>query len=249
MTDNDWFFFEADEWLDKAASLHEQYTGAEPFPHILFDDFLPEAVTTRLMSSFPSVNYEGFKQHDNDYQKNKQGRVQENYFRGVDHFVRHMLNEFNGMVFLDFLERLTGIKGLIGDPHFFGGAMHQILPGGKLDVHADFNYDARRDLDRRINVLLYLNQPWQEDWGGHLELWDKDMSKCHLRAAPLFNRCVIFNTNSSSFHGHPDPLTCPDGVTRKSIALYYYTVGRDDEPEGMHRTRSIWKKRPQDIEP
>lgn len=243
---DNWFFFEADDWLAKADGLRDQYQSAKPFPHIMIDDFLPQAVSDGLLSAFPSASYEGFRQHDNDYQKNKQGRVQENYFRGVDHFARHMLNEFNGMVFLDFLERLTGIKGLIGDPHFFGGAMHQILPGGKLDVHADFNYDARRDLDRRINVLLYLNKPWEDAWGGHLELWDPEMTTCHLRAAPLFNRCIIFNTNSTSFHGHPDPLTCPEGHTRKSIALYYYTVGRDDEPEGMHRTRSIWKKRPQD---
>lgn len=247
MTDDNWFFFEADEWLEKGQGHRSAYANAQPFPHILIDNFLPESTAERLMQSFPPSSYGGYKQLDNEFQKNKQGRVQENYFRGIDHFARHMLNEFNGMVFLDFLERLTGIKGLISDPHFFGGAMHQILPGGKLDIHADFNYDARRNIDRRVNVLLYLNRPWEESWGGHLELWDKDMSTCHLRTPPVFNRCVIFNTNSSSFHGHPDPLTCPEGFTRKSIALYYYTVGRDDEAEGAHRTRSIWKKRPQDL--
>ncbi len=126
------------------------------------------------------------------------------------------------MAFVNFLQLLTGIHGLIPDAYFHGGAFHQMLPGGKLDVHADFNVDEERKLRRRINVLVYFNKAWKDEYGGHLELWDKDLSECKQKIAPLFNRAVIFNTSSTSYHGHPRPLTCPKGMTRKSLAFYYY---------------------------
>ena len=160
----------------------------------------------------------------------KLGRTQDSYFEGVDPWLRGVLSDFNGMPFLDFLERLTAIEGLIPDPHFRGGAFHQILPGGKLDMHADFNVDARRRLIRRINVLIYLNKGWRTEYGGTLCLRGAD-GNATVRVLPEFNRCVIFNTDSTAYHGHPEPLDVPDGATRKSIALYYYTSG----PEAFDR--------------
>ncbi len=95
-----------------------------------------------------------------------------------------MLNEFNGLAFIDFLEELTGIRGLIPDTHFRGGAVHQVLPGGSLAIHADFNHDKYRKLDRRINVLLYFNKDWKDAYGGALELWDTKMKECRQRILP-----------------------------------------------------------------
>jgi len=137
-----------------------------------------------------------------------------------------LLHQLNSSTFLNFLESLTGIQGIIPDPHFNGGGLHQIERGGYLKIHVDFNRHKRLKLDRRLNLLLYLNRDWQEEYGGHLELWDRDMNRCHQRILPIFNRCVIFNTNDFSYHGHPDPITCPEGMTRKSLALYYYSNGR-----------------------
>ena len=82
------------------------------------------------------------------------------------------------------------------------------------------------DLDRRVNVLIYLNKNWKEEYGGQLELWDKDMKKCKKKIVPIFNKMVIFSTNDFSNHGHPNPVTCPDNHSRKSIALYYFSKGR-----------------------
>jgi len=157
--------------------------------------------------------------------------------------MRHLLSDLNGMVFIDFLETLTGISGLVPDPHYQGGALHQILPGGRLEIHADFNRHKRLHLDRRLNVLIYFNKDWPESYGGNLELWDVNMTRCVKKAAPIFNRCVIFSTTSNSYHGHPEPLTCPDGRTRNSIAMYYYTNGRpESETSEPHST--LWQKRP-----
>ncbi|MBI4266031.1 MAG: 2OG-Fe(II) oxygenase [Acidobacteria bacterium] len=137
---------------------------------------------------------------------------------------RRVCAELNGGRFLAFLEKLTGITGLIADPHLRGGGLHEIERGGLLGVHADFNYYERLNLWRRLNLLVYLNADWDEAWGGHLELWDRDGRACVTRIAPLFNRAVLFDTSNFSYHGHPHPLNVPEGGSRKSLALYYYTV-------------------------
>ena len=142
---------------------------------------------------------------------------------------RALIQFLNGQEMIMFLEKLTGIEGLVPDPFLAGGGLHQLRQGGFLGVHADFNFQKHMRLDRRINLLVYLNKDWEEDWGGNIELWDTSMKHCVKRYAPLFNRCVIFNTTDKSFHGNPQPVTAPDGRIRRSIAMYYYTNGR---PEG-----------------
>ena len=131
--------------------------------------------------------------------------------------------------------------------------LHQIEPGGHLAVHADFNFHEQLRLDRRINLLLYLNDDWDPGWGGALELWRSDMSAMSRSILPLANRCVIFNTTDHSYHGHPEPLACPPGRTRQSLALYYYSNGR---PRGeasesrstyfQPRPDEAWKRTPFD---
>lgn len=234
------FYFDPALLIGQGNSLADDYLHASPFPHILIDNFLPPKVAERALNDFPSPECKYYAQPDNENQVLKLGRLQDQYFKGVPDRLRHLLYEFNSKTFVDFLEALTGINGIIPDPHYSGGALHQILPGGKLDVHADFNKDPRTGLDRRINVLLYLNKNWREEYDGYLELWDKDMQECQENIAPIFNRCVIFNTTSNSYHGHPRTLRCPDGTTRKSLAFYYYTNGRpEDERNKSHDT--IWK--------
>ncbi len=161
----------------------------------------------------------------------------------MDAYLRDVLYQFNSSAVINFLEELTGIDGLIPDPHFEGGGLHQIEPGGYLDVHVDFNFHHRLKLDRRLNLILYLNKNWKEEYNGHLELWNRDMTQCVQRVAPIFNRCVVFSTTDFSYHGHPDVLQSPPGVTRKSLALYYYSNGRpDEERSDAHST--IFRNRP-----
>jgi 2OG-Fe(II) oxygenase superfamily len=146
------------------------------------------------------------------------------------------------VTFLQFLETLTGFGGLIPDMNFEGGGLHQIERGGFLKIHLDSNTHPRFPLARRINLLLYLNRDWREEYHGQLELWDKEMSCCVHKILPVFNRCVIFTTSDLSYHGHPDRLECPPGMTRKSIAVYYYTEGRP-AAGGDCDHGTIWRER------
>ena len=161
--------------------------------------------------------------YNNAREKKHQGRGE----RFFGNKTRELMHYLNSEVFLQFLNELTGIEeALIGDPYFEGGGQHETKRGGYLKIHADFNKHRKLGLDRRLNVLIYLNKEWDDSYGGFLELWDRKMQQCVVRVAPIFNRMVIFETDDSSFHGLPDPITCPSEVTRKSLALYYYSNGR-----------------------
>ena len=144
-----------------------------------------------------------------------------------------ILSFMNSPEFLSFLQELTGIDDLIADPDFNGGGIHLIPRGGKLGIHIDFSralFDNNKY--RRANCLLYLNDGWQREWEGALELWNKKPSEggsCVKKVFPFFNRLVIFGTSKNSWHGHPTPLNCPEGEYRKSLATYYYSSQPGDD--------------------
>ena len=206
-------------------SLATQYSAAVPFPHVVIDGLFDDADLDDVLRHFPSPAEMRWVSFDSKTEK-KLGFHHE--ISRIDPSVRRFLDAMNSFEMLQFLERLTGIDGLIPDPYFGGGGLHQIEPGGFLKIHADFNWHPKLRLDRRLNMLIYLNREWREEYGGHLELWDRERG-CVSRILPLFNRTVIFSTSDHSLHGHPHPLNTPPGVTRKSVSLYYYTNGRPEE--------------------
>jgi Rps23 Pro-64 3,4-dihydroxylase Tpa1-like proline 4-hydroxylase len=230
-----------DRWSQIGPNLAPAYAAAEPFPHIVIDDFLPLDVADELHESFASFDRDVWRvsEHRNSV------KLACNKLSDMPEPIARMLVQFNSPAFMAEIEQITGIAGLAPDPAFEGGGMHMIKRGGFLKIHADFNYHRRLRMDRRLNLLLYLNKDWKEEYGGHLELWDASMAHCRQRIAPIFNRCVIFSTTDFSYHGHPDPLNCPPEMTRKSLAVYYYTAGRP-EPEQTAPHSTLYQDRPED---
>lgn len=214
------------------------YQQSKPFPHIVINDFLEEEFANKLVEEFPSKDALTWWKYDNIFEK----KLAFDDFSKFPNNIKLLLEELNGQKFISYLENLTGIANLLPDPSYRGGGMHQILSGGKLDIHADFNIHPVLKLERRLNIILYLNKNWDLSWGGNLEFWDKDMVKCIKSIAPIFNRFVCFNVTDNSNHGHPDPLNCPENESRKSLAIYYYT--KPIKKLKSHST--IYKKRPQD---
>ena len=142
----------------------------------------------------------------------------------------------NSPELIGYISELTGIKNLIQDDNYNGGGVHRVSTGGRLGIHYDFNYLPGTNYRRRINALLYLNDGWKDEWGGFLELWNSE--RCVKKISPTFNRMVVFNTNKTSYHGHPDPVRSPDGVDRLSFAMYGYSEERPEDKEDFHW--SIW---------
>lgn len=211
--------FDAAECLAAGQALRARYASATPFPHIVLDDFLDPAVLKAIAAAYPST--EGRNFFDRAQERLK---FQFHPKESLDAVTRNLLAELNGSPFLGFLSTLTGIGGLISDPYYSGGGLHETRAGGHLSIHADFNIHDPMKIRRRINLILYLNEDWPEEYGGHLELWDKEMRSAEVRVAPILARAVIFNTDLDSFHGQPEALTCPPERSRKSIATYYYTA-------------------------
>jgi hypothetical protein len=228
------FFFDSAHLDAIAQQRGEGYRTASPFPHIVIDDFLPDEAITTCISEFPTPENVPWELYT-DAGNTKKLAINDERLMGP--FTRHLIGQLNASAFVEFLEKLTGITGLVPDPHLLGGGLHQIEEGGYLRVHADFNRHPTLRLERRLNLLLYLNPGWREEYGGDLQLWNAHMTDCERRVFPVANRCVIFSTTDTSFHGHPDPLTTPPGVTRKSLALYYYSADRpDDDRSPEHST-------------
>jgi Rps23 Pro-64 3,4-dihydroxylase Tpa1-like proline 4-hydroxylase len=239
-------------------ALHElvknraaEYRAAEPFPHIVIDDFLPEDSFRAVHEALPrrddpSIVWGNLSANLPDGRPAQQHKYHLQNVLLMKPPVRELIGELNSGPFTLNLQRLTGVMKLITDPLLQGGGVHLVEAGGLLRVHADFNQHPSYQLKRRLNLLLYFNEDWREEYGGHLELWNRDVSQCVQRIPPIANRCVIFNTSSDSYHGHPHALTCPQGVVRKSIALYYYTVDTSEQVEdGQARGHgTLWQVLP-----
>ena len=227
-------------WRAQAARLSACYTSAQPYPHIAIDNFLDQDLVRGLIAAFPGPTDTEWISYKH-YNENKLGKSKREEFPEL---IGALVDELNSPEFVSILSTLTGIPGLMPDPMLEGGGMHQTESGGFLNVHADFtmhHYHAR--WRRRCNLIIYLNDGWQPEWGGDLELWSADMTRCVTKIGPVINRAVVFNTDETSFHGYPDPIRCPPHVTRKSLALYYFT----EEQDAAYTAKSTnYRARPDD---
>lgn len=200
---------------------HETYVANAPFPHIVIDEFFEPDAMDGVLAEVDAID------RSKRYAKFLDRETGHNKFAffpdAVGPKTDRLAQNLTSGPFLAYLERLTGIPNLIADPSYFGGGLHWIDNGGYLEVHADFNHLKKYNLARRINLLLYLNKDWKDEYNGHLELWDRPTMTKRKTVAPLFNRAVIFSTVQEALHGHPTPLSAPPGVARRSLALYYYT--------------------------
>jgi hypothetical protein len=205
--------------------LKVTYASADPFPHIVLDDVLPSAVFDAAVAEFPAVDDPSWTGYLH---------VNETKFANPHHdewgpTLQVIAEALCSDDFTKWLGELTGFEHLKSDLTMDGGGLHQTLRGGHLNVHADFTTHHRNHhWRRRINILLYLNESWDPEWGGALELWDRDVSRCVRKVEPIRNRMLIFTTSGDAYHGHPDPLLCPDGMARRSLALYFFT--EEDRP-------------------
>jgi Rps23 Pro-64 3,4-dihydroxylase Tpa1-like proline 4-hydroxylase len=206
-----------------ATKFQAEYQNNVPFPNIHFNDFFNTEFLDSVLAEF-NINEERDSVFFNDANQLKWSSKGDTSFGQNTKELIHFLNTES---FLQFLQKLTGIEEtLLPDPYLIGGGLHEIKRDGFLKIHADFNKHTKTKLDRRINVLLYLNKDWEDEYGGNFELWNKDMTLCEKKIKPDFNTLAIFSTSDYSYHGHPSPLNCPVNSSRKSIALYYYTNGR-----------------------
>jgi hypothetical protein len=222
-------------------SLRKQFASAKPFPYVKIEKFLDPAFAIEIAGAYPS--FEHATTHGRSFKAlNEKRKVQITDSKLFPSTIAQLNEALSGQAFLSDLSYVTGIPDLLPDADLVGGGMHISGPGGRLDVHVDFNYMEQRKLYRRLNLLLYLNPVWEKPWGGEIQLWDKDVQNCRQAFAPALNRCIIFETSDISFHG-VTPISKAAPFPRISFASYYYTL---QAPSGWNGTvhSTVFKARP-----
>lgn len=208
---------------DRAAGFARDWNSKSPFRFVVMDDFLDPTDAEAILAAYPPPGIEGWDRTTFVHQRKKF-----TLSSGFPDPIQRFFEMTASPEFRDQMSAITGIHDLVEDPELVGGGLHQILRGGFLDVHVDYNYHPKTKLHRRLNLLVYMNKDWKDEYHGALEFWDLREPRQLASVLPIFNRGVIFETNEISHHGHPQPLNTPQDMTRKSMAVYYYTATRED---------------------
>jgi Rps23 Pro-64 3,4-dihydroxylase Tpa1-like proline 4-hydroxylase len=192
------------------------FRSALPYPHLLIDDLFDAQDLDTILKEFPAdedsawkLNYHSHSRKQALADTSLMGPVSQAYFVAVA-----------APAFVHALEQITGISGLVPDADLAGGGYHLILPGGYLDIHADFPSHPDLPLRRRLNLITYLSREWEKGDGGEFEMWARDGIEALRRVEPVFNRSLIFSVSPDVYHGHPVPLR---NHRRSSLAVFYYT--------------------------
>ena len=248
--------FASPEHVLAQSSLHSasqsaaarDYGSASPFPHVVLENLFPADFVAAVASELPqevdphgcalAAPPDGVKTSLSDQRCFHATRLASREFRKsminnealMGNQTRLLFATMRSPRFVRFLEKMSGIDGLVPDPAYEGSGIHITTRGGHLQVHSDFNHlGADLKWHRRLNIFVFLNHDWEDAYGGHLELWDRNLTRCAQRVLPTMNRFVAFSSTDFSYHGHPVPLTAPPGRMRRSVAMYYYTRSRPVE--------------------
>lgn len=218
------------------ASISADYQSKTPYHYACIDDFLPAGILERVREEALAQEEKG-AEHASDNEKLKTSYNPDR----LPPYTKALFHALNARPMIQFLENMSGIKGLIPDPYYMGGGIHRTNTTGFLSIHADFNHHTIMNVERRLNLLIYLNPDWKEEYGGSFEVWTNDMSEKVAGFAPIMNRMCCFSTGDDTMHGNPEPVNHPNGDPRLSIALYYYTATWE---EGRTSQSTVFKQRP-----
>lgn len=232
------------------AGLRARFTTAQPFRHVVIENFLDHGFAQRLLDEFPA-----FEQGNNvgdDGRPGAKSTVERMAALGPGYCALDAA--IQSREFLEYIAAITGVDDLLYDPFYLGGGTHENREGQLLQAHIDFNYHPSERWHRRLNLIVYLNHDWNEAWGGNLELWRDPYADASpvARIAPAFNRCVIFETSEHSWHGFDTIVLPPEQAqrSRKSVALYFYTRDRPaGETAGKHSTHYVNRQLPERYAP
>lgn len=238
------FTFDLERLMMDADKLRASYDAARPYPHVVIDNFLTPEALEAAIAAFPPGDSNVWQLQDWSYHGHRVSNKKAcNEELQIPVPLRRIMRELDCSLFLRCLSMITGIRLLLPDPTWLGNAIFLIEPGGFLNAHADYSNHFEAGLDHRINLLLYFNRDWREEYGGHLDLYELGTPTPITSIMPIANRCVIFDATSKSYHGHAKPLACPPGRSRNCIAMSYYTNGRPALP-GWERHDTLWTPNP-----
>jgi Rps23 Pro-64 3,4-dihydroxylase Tpa1-like proline 4-hydroxylase len=226
----------------------EEWIESKPFNHIVIDNFLSKYIAEAVAIEFPDFDSDSWRLYNNSLEIKKLL----NHWDKFGPETYKLFNYLNSEKFISQLEIFTGCD-LFADFGLNGGGLHAHKRGGKLNTHLDYSIHPKLKLERRLNLLIYVTPNWQDEWGGFLGLWGKNNTKngpgeLVKSIAPMFNRAVIFDTTQNSWHGLPEPINCPESVSRNSLAVYYLCNPRQGALERGKALFAPTKEQESDLE-
>lgn len=212
------------DWIRNIPSLRNVFESATPYEHVVIPNFFKEDVAHEIVATFPDpkTSHLSWKHYDNPIEQ----KYTLNEFQDLPVF-KKVFNTLQSPYAVDLISQVTGIAQLESDPYFHGAGIHAYPNHGKLDMHLDYSIHPITQKERRVNLIVYMNPEWKPEYGGFLELWDANLKHKTEIVAPSWNTAVLFRTNNISYHGLPTPITCPENVYRKSLAIYYVSPPTD----------------------
>jgi len=207
--------------------MNNTFVGTPPYPMIVLDNFLPIDYANKFKEeceTIPNEHWSDFTRRGSSMKECKKLEVAPIAFDFV--------NQMHSALGMEWLEKVTGIKDLIPDPHLVGAGYSRTYRGHSLKVHTDFNWNDRLKLHRMLSFIIYLNPDWDESWGGGLRFYDFNNEKVIQDVPCVHNRVIIWRYHKRGFHGYPDPLACPVGISRNTFRLFFYVSDaqhRDDD--------------------
>jgi Rps23 Pro-64 3,4-dihydroxylase Tpa1-like proline 4-hydroxylase len=232
------------------SELQQDFTAAEPFNHVVIDDFFTKEVADKIVEEFlPYDSPQWRGQWDNAVENKRLHNVWDLF----PETTYQVFNYLNSPEWVNAVEQITGTPNIITDIGLNGGGLHSHKSGGHLNIHLDYSIHPKLKLRRNFNLIIYMTPNWQSEWGGGLELWSHDSETNSPKELVKtvdnqFNRAVIFNTTQNSWHGLPEKLDCLDGVTRNSLAIYYLTQPKEDTDPRMKALFAPYKDQVNDPE-
>ena len=235
-------------WINNLEQLNKNFINAQPYEHIVIDNFLNDEYISNIEKEFPE-NYDDWFKYNNPlevkYAYDNIGNLKKN-----TEFLFYILSSPQ---VINLFRKITGINNLNYDEYLHGAGIHAHPRNGKLAIHLDYEKHPISGKERRLNLILYLNKEWKEEWLGSTELWNQDVTECIFKSPIKFNSCLIFRTNDISWHGLPEPIKCPEGVFRKSLAYYYISpleskrsINKIGGLEDGYRKKATYTLRPED---
>lgn len=193
------------------------YQQGTPIPWLYFDDFLPDDLLKKIQEEISNIPRHLF----NKFTRNDSFMLECNNLKYAP-YTRELTINFNSSEFITWIENITGLQKLIPDPHLIGAGIMECHTGHSLQLHTDYNWNEQLHLNRAINMILYLSDDWNPDWGGNLEFWDFECKTILHKVEPRANRLIIWNYNEQLVHGHPTPMSCPEDVKRIGLRIFYF---------------------------
>lgn len=208
-------------WVRDIDLYSQKFQTGEPFEHVVIDNFFDPEYAEELYKKFPDKSNPAWFHYNNPIEK----KFALNNFK-EEPLYAELFSKLQTDDVVGLLKRITMYGDLEADPHLHGAGVHYHPRGGKLDMHLDYSIHPISGKERRVNLIIYMNKNWKEEYNGDIQFWDANFTGPVQRIYPGFNRAVIFRTSDISYHGIPTPIDCPEDTARKSIAIYYVSDAR-----------------------